>query len=698
MSCLDSRETGADPERLTERRCFREYKNDHHHHQQQLQDGGKATRLEYVGPEVLGRQKWLGAAASRADGVLWAIPGHAGGVLRIDPYESIVPGGGDGVSVVEGKVNRGGINRYKWLRGVSRADGSCLGLPMHADGVLKIESDGAIKVLDGAERLSRDEYKWHGGVVGANGCAYGVPCNADRVLKVDQDDRVTCFGSLDAGGTKWYGGIYSAENEAMYCIPFSASRVLKVALDVDACLEIGPDLGPSLAKWHGGTLGPDGRTIYGFPAHASSVLVVDTRDDAVSEIGALVEGRYKYGGGVVAGNAVYGIPSDATSVLKIVGRVVATFGSLDPRKNKVGRDGIVYCVPCDAEEVLAIDPRTDALRLLALPGGRPLVDKFQGGYADFAGRIWCVPENARRVLRLTPDEVCDEVFVDAYLDRLGVRWRRRVTLEEIVAAHLETIPFENIDHHLGRPPMPSNLSRVFLFEKLVLRRRGGDCFELNVALYYLLRALGHRVEMIPCRVYAGKERGRPGRAGYRAAPSHHALRVDNNFFVDVGFGEPPLGPLRYDDAEPQTTPDGMRSRILRTGDKLQLEWCLEGRWLPRLQWDRDYSAKTPEDLEPERDFVVNSHFSTLCRKLVVSRLTPTRKITVAGTNLKITQPRFSADQPAITVLDLGACRDARRADNVRAALLQHFGIPLRETLGLDLDASRSAPPAFWGHL
>lgn len=125
------------------------------------------VRLEYVGPEILGRHKWLGAAASPSSGVLWGIPGHARDVLRIDPYADAM--GENGVSLLAAKLNRHGINRYKWLRGVARVDGTILGLPMHGDGVLKIE-DSSQRVSIMAPRLPADEYKWHGGCVGANGC------------------------------------------------------------------------------------------------------------------------------------------------------------------------------------------------------------------------------------------------------------------------------------------------------------------------------------------------------------------------------------------------------------------------------------------------------------------------------------------------------------------------------------------------
>lgn len=129
------------------------------------------VKLEFVGPELLGRHKYLGAATSCTSEVLWGIPGHARCVLRIDPYADALSESEERcVSVVQPELNRNGINRYKWLRGVSRADGTILGLPMHGDAVLKIEDLGHQVTLLPC-KLPAEEFKWHGGCVGKNGCA-----------------------------------------------------------------------------------------------------------------------------------------------------------------------------------------------------------------------------------------------------------------------------------------------------------------------------------------------------------------------------------------------------------------------------------------------------------------------------------------------------------------------------------------------
>ena len=60
----------------------------------------------------------------------------------------------------------------------------------------------------------------------------------------------------------------------------------------------------------------------------------------------------------------------------------------------------MYAIPCDADHVLVIHPRTCELELLGqLPEGRK---KWQGGYGAPDGRMWGLPESADGVLRITP--------------------------------------------------------------------------------------------------------------------------------------------------------------------------------------------------------------------------------------------------------------------------------------------------------
>ena len=89
------------------------------------------------------------------------------------------------------------------------------------------------------------------------------------------------------------------------------------------------------------------------------------------------------------------------------------------------------------------------------------------------------------------------------------------------------MPFENLDLHLGRPYA---LTLDHLARKMVARRRGGFCYELNLLLAGALRGLGFHVEVLE-----GQMRRREG--GFGPPFDHMTLRValpDGDWLADVG--------------------------------------------------------------------------------------------------------------------------------------------------------------------
>src|SRR5499427_10761961 len=71
-------------------------------------------------------------------------------------------------------------------------------------------------------------------------------------------------------------------------------------------------------------------------------------------------------------------------------------------------------------------------------------------------------------------------------------------LASLHRAHLFAVPFENLDIGLGRTIA---LEEDRLFDKIVTRRRGGFCYELNGLFSALLRSLGFNVTMVSARVH-----------------------------------------------------------------------------------------------------------------------------------------------------------------------------------------------------
>ncbi|HEY7602710.1 MAG TPA: arylamine N-acetyltransferase [Gaiellaceae bacterium] len=129
--------------------------------------------------------------------------------------------------------------------------------------------------------------------------------------------------------------------------------------------------------------------------------------------------------------------------------------------------------------------------------------------------------------------------IDAYLRRIGVSGRPEPTLDslaELASAHLRSVPFENLDIAAGRP---LSLEPEAIFDKLVVRRRGGFCYELNGLFGWLLRDLGFEVTLLAAQT-VDPTSGDPGQER-----AHLVLLVDldGRWLVDIGWGEVYRGPF-----------------------------------------------------------------------------------------------------------------------------------------------------------
>ncbi len=140
--------------------------------------------------------------------------------------------------------------------------------------------------------------------------------------------------------------------------------------------------------------------------------------------------------------------------------------------------------------------------------------------------------------------------VDAYLRRIGMQRPKSPTkeyLDELVLAHQCSVVFENLDiFDLHRP---ISIIPDDIYEKIVVKKRGGYCFELNGLFVLLLRALGYDAYSCPCRVARG-DMSMPGPVRHRG----NIVRMDGRYlFCDVGFGGPmPPGAVVVEDTIKQS--------------------------------------------------------------------------------------------------------------------------------------------------
>lgn len=125
--------------------------------------------------------------------------------------------------------------------------------------------------------------------------------------------------------------------------------------------------------------------------------------------------------------------------------------------------------------------------------------------------------------------------IDAYLTRIGVADRRPAlathdpdAVEALARRQHRTIPFENLDIHRG---LVVNVAAGVIVDKLVTRRRGGICYELNGLLLLALREFGIDAQAIGARVRIEAGLGLP--LGHMAVVIGRGRR---RRLVDVGFG------------------------------------------------------------------------------------------------------------------------------------------------------------------
>jgi N-hydroxyarylamine O-acetyltransferase len=245
----------------------------------------------------------------------------------------------------------------------------------------------------------------------------------------------------------------------------------------------------------------------------------------------------------------------------------------------------------------------------------------------------------------------DTTTVDAYLKRIGADRPATVdaaALTELHARHLATVPFENLDIHLG---VPIELDEDALVAKVV-GGRGGFCYELNGAFAALLRALGYEVSLLSAGVH--------GPSGLGPPFDHMALRVDLDepWLADVGFGRHATHPLRLDPGADQVDPAGTFRLAPRDGGDLdvlrdgQPQYRLESR--PRRLADFALTCWWQQTWP-------GSHFR---RGPLASLQTASGQVTVAGRTLIRTEGGTRVETP------LG------NDTEVLAAYREHLGIVL----------------------
>ncbi len=364
--------------------------------------------LSYIeaNPPLKGQTLYLGGEIG-PDKNIYCIPGHASRVLAIYPNQN------DKCIQIGPEF----VGKFKWLRGILACNDIIYGLPCHADSILRIDArdldqeGGGVKIttlripyeecFEDEEECKREKemiWKYHGGAISpVDNCIYCIPQSASRVLRLDPKDESLSFVGPDLPGKyKWYGGLVGKSDGAIYGVPQNSGSVLRIhptkrndeEILCSVNVTLHGDLGSGLHQWHGGGVSSDG-TIVCIPNNANTILLIKPPNTTANE-------------------------TDEPQLSIIGGEdVVATGNNVGRRDRKYKYLGSasdeecnVYCFPSGAEYVLRVNTRTNRIdeigpSLYESKLERLKQNKWQNGfYCPLDKCVYAIPLAAETVLKI----------------------------------------------------------------------------------------------------------------------------------------------------------------------------------------------------------------------------------------------------------------------------------------------------------
>lgn len=214
----------------------------------------------------------------------------------------------------------------------------------------------------------------------------------------------------------------------------------------------------------------------------------------------------------------------------------------------------------------------------------------------------------------------------AYLERIGLAGPVTLDIDglrRLQHVHLLRVPFENLDIHLGRP---IQLDLANLFDKIVSRRRGGFCYELNGLFAFLLKSLGFPVALLSAR-------GANQEGSFGPEFDHLALRIDLDqpYLADVGFGDAFLEPLHLVADIEQTDPRATFRLSSESNYWIVHQRATDGRWKPQYRFT--LVPRSLDDFAEMCRYHQTSPASHFTRGTICSIATPTGRVTISGDRL-----------------------------------------------------------------
>ena len=322
--------------------------------------------ITHIGPHFGDRCKWKRGAIT-ASGVIYCSPeGDHRGILKIDTNTDNVT-----------ELNRNLLPERAgcmWLSGAAAPDGRIYFMPYMAHHIMKLDpnnNDAISSVGDdlGVQDLGH-EWLYIGTVVGIDGCVYGIPSGTKRIVKYDPINDITSYVGEEADKVFRCGGNgVLGRDGCIYAFATRDGRVLKIDTTnnshcfVGNTIQLDHDL---IDPWGDAILGIDG-CIYWPPVEATHIMKYDPHSNLTSLVGddfIRTRDEFKWSGGCAA------------------------------------QDGIIYCLPCNANRILAIDPLKE------------YVLSLKNNMEQFPEKLGCIFQPS--------DDIPDETNFDRAVTKFGL--------------------------------------------------------------------------------------------------------------------------------------------------------------------------------------------------------------------------------------------------------------------------------------
>ena len=223
----------------------------------------------------------------------------------------------------------------------------------------------------------------------------------------------------------------------------------------------------------------------------------------------------------------------------------------------------------------------------------------------------------------------DNFALQEYFDRIGFSGDAKDdidTVTELMRCQLFTVPFENLDVRAGKI---ISLEPADIVDKIVTRKRGGYCFEVNGLFAMALEAIGVDYRFVAAR---------PMIYPVRKPRTHMAIVVKaagGEWLCDLGFGNYGIrAPMRLDVLDAEIRQDYDSFMLSKPNEReFLLQAYIEGKW--ESQFAFEPSPQEWIDFAPANHFMSTHPDAIFVQKLVIVLHNPGGRISLAGDTLKI---------------------------------------------------------------